>query len=153
VAIRVEDLTFELDGLRVHLPRSKTDPEGRGEVVPVIRGQQTCPVRAISTWLKRAGMTSGPVFVRFNRAGHCQPEAGLSAQTVALIIKWYAFKAGFDHRLYAGHSLRRGFATQAAMNGATPYKLRAVTRQTLATLQDYIDDAEAFVEHAGRHML
>jgi site-specific recombinase XerD len=153
VAIRVEDLGFELDGLRVRLPRSKTDQEGRGHVVPVLRGQQSCPVRAVSAWLARAGITTGPVFVRIDRAGNVRPDSALSPQTVALIVKWYAFKAGFDPRPYAGHSLRRGFATQAAMNGVTPYKLRAVTRQTLATLQQYIDDAEAFVDHAGRHML
>ena len=153
VAIRVEDLTFELDGLRVQLRRSKTDPQGRGQTVPVIRGQHACPVRAVSDWLARTGITSGPVFVRLRRDGQPQPGQGLSAQTVALIVKWYAFKAGFDPRPYSGHSLRRGFATQAAMNGATPYKLRAVTRQTLATLQDYIDEAEAFIDHAGRKML
>ncbi|MCP5426114.1 MAG: tyrosine-type recombinase/integrase [Gammaproteobacteria bacterium] len=153
VAIRVEDLLLELDGVRVRLPRSKTDQEGRGAVVPVLRGKQACPVRALNTWLARAEITTGPVFVRFDRAGRIRPDQALSPQTVALIVKWYAFKAGFDPRLYAAHSLRRGFATQAAMNGATPYKLRAVTRQTLATLQQYIDDAEAFVEHAGRDML
>ena len=153
VAIRFEDLAFELDGLRVHLHRSKTDQESRGQTVPVIRGQHSCPVRALSDWLRRTEITTGPVFVRIGRDGKPRHGRALSAQTVALIVKWYAFKAGFDPRHYSGHSLRRGFATQAAMNGATPYKLRAVTRQTLTTLQDYIDDAEAFVDHAGRQML
>lgn len=153
VAIQVDNLAFELDGLRVHLPRSKTDQEGRGQTVPIIRGQQACPVRALNDWLSRTGIDTGPVFVRIGRDGQPKPGQALSAQTVALIIKWYVFKAGFDPSQFSGHSLRRGFATQAAMNGATPYKLRAVTRQTLATLQDYIDDADAFVDHAGRQML
>jgi site-specific recombinase XerD len=153
VAIRVDDLAFELDGLRVHVPRSKTDQDGRGQTVPIIRGQHACPVRALNDWLARTGIDTGPVFVRIGRNGQPNPGQALSAQSVALIIKWYAFKVGFDPSQFSGHSLRRGFATQAAMNGATPYKLRAVTRQTLATLQDYIDDADAFIDHAGRHML
>ena len=119
----------------------------------MIRGQHRCPVRAVGDWLARTEIAAGPLFVRIGRDGEPRPGRALSAQTVALIVKWYAFKAGFDPRQYSGHSLRRGFATQAAMNGATPYKLRAVTRQTLTTLQDYIDDAEAFIEHAGRQML
>lgn len=153
VAIRVEDLAIEIDGLKLTLPRTKTDPEGRGQVVPILRGRAVCPIRALNDWLTHAGIETGPVFVRLDRGGQPCLGKALSSQTVALIVKWYTFKAGFDPAGYAGHSLRRGFATQAAMNGVTPYKLRAVTRQTLETLQAYIDDAEAFVDHAGRRML
>ena len=47
--------------------------------------------------------------------------------SVAFIVKRAAGKAGLDVMEYAGHSLRAGLATQAAMNGASEL---AIMKQT-----------------------
>lgn len=153
VGITVEDIEFVLEGMKITLPRSKTDQAGLGAVVPIVRGQLHCPIRALRHWLDHSGITTGPVFVRVNKAERVQPGKSLTGQTVALLVKWYGFKAGLDIDNLAAHSLRRGWLTQAAINGKSPFKMRAVSRQTLQTLQGYVDDAEAFEDHAGAEML
>ena len=40
-------LAWEKDGLRVFLPSSKTDREGSGQEVAVLRGERLCPVLAL----------------------------------------------------------------------------------------------------------
>jgi hypothetical protein len=44
--------------------------------------------------------------------------SGISAQTVALVVKHTAERAGFDPAGLAAHSLPSGLATTAARNGA-----------------------------------
>ena len=49
--IEVEDLEEVADGLRVQVRRSKTDQEGQGAVVPIVRGRKACPVEAVNDWM------------------------------------------------------------------------------------------------------
>jgi hypothetical protein len=51
----------------------------------------------------------------------------LTAQTVALVIKRRARAAGLDPREFAGHSLRAGYATQAARDRHHPTQIAATT--------------------------
>jgi hypothetical protein len=60
-------------GLRVLIRRSKTDQEGTGSVVAVMRGTAACPVRALREWLRAAGIYSGPLFRSINKAGKVVP--------------------------------------------------------------------------------
>jgi len=77
VALGVADLAFSRDGLTVTLRRSKTDLEGAGRKVGIPYGSNpdTCPVRAVQSWLEEAAVTDGPAFravnrtARFRRAG------------------------------------------------------------------------------------
>ena len=62
IAITVEDITFVDDGLRLLIPRSKTDQTGEGVEVAVIRGVRLRPVAALQAWLAASGITTGPVF-------------------------------------------------------------------------------------------
>ena len=64
VAIDREHLRFRDVGLSIHIPRSKRDQEGEGAdiTIPWMRGEDTCPVKAMERWLKRAGITHGAVF-------------------------------------------------------------------------------------------
>ena len=55
----------------------------------------------------------------------CSP---LTPQSVALIVKKRARAAGLDPREFAGHSLRSGYATQAARDGHHPTQIAATTR-------------------------
>src|SRR5690606_7389113 len=58
VSINREDLQSVPRGLVIHLRRSKTDQEGRGEKVGIPRGSrlETCPVRALEDWLSESGI-------------------------------------------------------------------------------------------------
>lgn len=153
VALRVDDLEETVRGLRLTVRQSKTDQEGVGEVVPVIRGGDYCPVEAVKAWREAACIDSGPLFRRVRR-GDRVGTAALTPYTVALLVKKYAARAGFDPTAFAGHSLRAGFLTSAAMNRASLFKLREVSRhKSLNTLQVYVRRAEAFDDHAGEGLL
>ena len=74
----------------------------------------------------------------------------LTAQSVALIVKRYADAAGLDPREFAGHSLRAGFLTSAAENGADVLRMMEVSRhKRVETVQGYVRRANLFRGHAG----
>lgn len=120
VALRIEDLSPFPDGIRIRIARSKTDQHGAGQELLVVYAEppRPCPVRALRAWIDTAELTSGPVFRRVTRTGAIS--SPLTAQSVALIIKKRARGAGLDEREFAGHSLRAGYATQAARDGHPP---------------------------------
>ena len=152
-ALNVEDLEEVEGGFRVHVLKSKTDQEGAGEVVPVIRGNGSCPVIAVNAWLEAAGITDGPVFRRMAKGGKVLPH-GLTAHSIAAIVKEYAEKAGLDPAEFAGHSLRAGFLTSAASNGAGLFAMMDVSRhRSVESVRGYVRRAEEFQDHAGEGLL
>ncbi|MBB5908289.1 site-specific integrase [Actinoalloteichus hymeniacidonis] len=58
-----------------------------------------------------------PLLPSVNRHGGIA-EKSLSGRAVSDLVKRYALRAGLDPDLFGGHSLRAGFATQAALGGA-----------------------------------
>ncbi len=152
-AFQVEDLEEVEGGLRVHVRRSKTDQEAAGQVVAIIRGERLCPVAAVRAWLDAAGITEGPVFRPFTRGGR-PLDRQLSSKSVAMVVKRYAEQAGLDPAQFAGHSLRAGFLTSAAENGASLFKMMDVSRhKSVDTLRGYVRRAEEFENHAGAGLL
>ena len=121
VALQVEDLVETPDGLRVTIRRSKTDQEGQGAEVPILRGTRLRPVAAVQDWLAAAGITKGPVFREVKKGQRVQAVA-LNAPSVAAIVQRYAALAGLDAAGFAGHSLRSGFLTSGAEAGASIFK-------------------------------
>jgi site-specific recombinase XerD len=78
----------------------------------------------------------------------------ISPRTIATVVKKYAALAGLDPADFAGHSLRSGFATSAAANGATLFRLMDQTRhQSVETVRAYVRQAELFEDHAGAGLL
>jgi site-specific recombinase XerD len=149
----VSDLEEVPAGLRVHIRKSKTDQEGEGQIVPILKGSQACPVEAVKTWLKRAKVIKGPVFRRLGKGGRIF-ETALTPQSIGQLVKKYAGKAGFNPEEYAGHSLRSGFLTSAAMNGASIFKMMDISRhKSMDTLKSYIRLADEFKDHAGEGLL
>ncbi len=151
VALDVADLVDNDDGLVIAVRRSKRDQEGRGDTkaIPYGTDHETCPVRAVKAWMEHAGITEGPVFRSVDRHGNVST-AALSGRAVADIVKRAAERAGLDPQRYSGHSLRAGFVTTAAANGATE---RAIARQTghapnSTVLRTYIRHASAFTDNA-----
>jgi integrase len=152
-ALKVEDLEETSGGLRVHIRRSKTDAEGRGQVVPVIRGDDYCPVRAVGEWLSAAGIKDGWVYRRLYR-GERVAETALSDHSIAAVVKRCALAVGLDPAEYAGHSLRSGFMTSAALAKASLFKLMEVSRhKDPKTVMVYVRRSSEFEDHAGEGLL
>ncbi len=153
VALDVSDIEETESGLRVTIRRSKTDQEGEGATIAIARGDVACPEKALRAWLDAAGIESGPVFRPINKAGTVA-NSRLTDRSVANIVKAYAGRAGFDATTYSGHSLRAGFLTSAAGNGASIFKMMDVSRhRSVDTLRGYVRDAELFKDHAGAGLL
>ncbi|MGB5756329.1 MAG: tyrosine-type recombinase/integrase, partial [Acidimicrobiales bacterium] len=74
-------------------------------------------------------------------------------RAVALVIKKHAQRIGRDPAEFAGHSLRRGFSTEASRNGAPERTIAATTGHTSAKgLRPYIEDAETFTDPPSRYL-
>jgi integrase len=153
VALDVADLESDAEGVRVIIRRSKTDQEGAGDFVPIPNGTKLRPVAALLAWLEAAGIVEGPIFRPINRHGRiaCQR---LTNSSVAEIVKGYAELAGYDARVFSGHSLRAGFVTSALAAGADILRVMDQTRhKEVRTLKAYDRRAKAFKSHAGEAFL
>ena len=149
VALDIDDIEESEEGLRVTIRRGKTDQEGKGAVIAIVRGALVCPVAAYKAWIKAANISTGPVF-RPIAKGERLPEARLTDHSVAKIVKAHAARIGLDPAVFSGHSLRSGFLTSAAARGASIFKMMDVSRhKSVDTLRGYVRDAELFRDHAG----
>jgi site-specific recombinase XerD len=153
VALNIEDIEEAPEGLRITIRRGKTDQEGKGAVVAIVRGSIACPVTAFKAWIAAACITTGPVFRPIAKSERIQA-ARLTDRSVAKIIKMHAERAGLDPASFSGHSLRSGFLTSAASRGASIFKMMDVSRhRSVETLRGYVRDAELFRDHAGAGLL
>lgn len=154
VGLDVQDAVLTSEGITVYIRKGKTDQEGVGRKVGLPYGSRphTCPVRALLTWKEKsgiAGLSEGPLFRSVNRHGKVK-QGRLSDRAVALVVKKVALAAGLDATLYAGHSLRAGLATSAAMAGVSE---RAIMNQTghksVTVARRYIRDGSLYRENAA----
>jgi site-specific recombinase XerD len=153
VALNVEDVEFTDDGLRVTIRKSKTDQEGVGVTIAIVRGGACCPAKALREWLDTAKIESGPIF-RPVRKGNRVGDSRLTGKTVCVLVKAYAALIGLDATTIGAHSLRSGFLTSAARRGASVFKMRDVSRhKSMDVLQSYVRDADLFRDHAGAGLL
>ena len=149
--VLVTDLKFTEDGTVMNLRKSKTDQECAGREVGLPWGSHpdTCPVRALRHWLDVAGISDGPVFRGVDRHGRVS-KVGLNKDSIGRMVKRAALRAGFSVEALAGHSLRSGHVTQAAMNGVSEFVIMKQTGQkSTATLRKYIRKGEMFQQNAA----
>jgi integrase len=152
VALDCEDIEETAEGLKVTIRRSKTDQEGEGATIAVVRGSVACPVEALRAWLSVSGIMTGAVFRSIRKGG--KVAGRLTDRSVANIVKAHAERVGLDPALFAGHSLRAGFLTSAAARGASIFKMMDVSRhRSVDTVRGYVRDAEIFKAHAGSGLL
>ena len=155
IAITVEDLRFEAQGLLVLVPRSKTDQDGEGQIKALPYGKgNVCPVKATKKWLETAEIKQGPIFRAINKWNILQAMP-LNLNSVNKIIKTLAVQCGFDFVAnLSSHSLRRGFATSAANAGANfEWIKKQGGWKNDATVRGYIEEGQLFDENAAGKLM
>lgn len=155
VALNTWHLEERREGLQVTIEKSKTDQEAQGQLIAILRQPDSsyCPVQALKDWLTVGEIEHGALFRRMHRGDKVGANR-LSAQSVALVVKEYAARARLDWRRYAGHSLRSGFLTSAAMRRANIFKMADQSRhKSLDVLREYVRAEALFEDNAGAQLL
>jgi integrase len=155
VALQVEDIRQDKHGLKVLIRRSKTDQEGKGEEVAIHRSGKAavCPVVALQEWLKASGITTGPIFRPVGKGGRILDQQ-LTDRSAAQVVKDAAEAAGLDPKQYAGHSLRAGLATSAALAGHDLVQIMRQTRhKSVDVARIYVRDADLWRDNVTKKLL
>lgn len=151
VAITVEDLSWEPEGVLISLPKSKTDQELAGLTRALPYGNESiCPVKALRDWLNRAGITQGAVFKPVNRWDQIQDKS-LSPGAINGFLKDLGDKCLFDFvPELSSHSFRRGLSTSAARERVD---FALIKKQggwkSDGTVRGYIEEGQQFTENAS----
>lgn len=158
-ALDVEDLAFVDKGVRVRLPRSKTDQAGDGQYVAIFYATRKalCPVQALRSWTQLAEVRSGALFRPVSRALKVG-DGRMSARAVDRVVKRWTDKANVQPEqagdTFSAHSLRAGFVTEAARAERPEYSIAKQTRHRSAeVLRGYIRIASVFEGNAGEGLL
>jgi integrase len=165
VALDVPDLEACAEGVVLTIGHFKTDQESAGRIVgvPYATDAAICPVRAQQHYLDAAEITSGAIFRRLDKLGRVLGR--LTPQSVALLVKAAAFAdasarglSSSEARELAAHygspSLRAGYATAAAGNGASERAIMAQTgHRSLAVARRYIRNGSAGRKNAADGLL
>lgn len=176
VTVDVDPRTHE-PLLLVELGVTKTDQTGAHRqrvVLPRGARRPTCPVCAFADWADvltapdaralledegdrpaahrchsyQPGPLRGPLFPSVSRHGRLGGRS-MSDRAVSDVVKRYAARAGLDPALFGGHSLRAGFATQAALGGASDREIMRQGRWTNPrTVHRYIRTANPLEDNA-----
>ena len=115
---------------------SKTDQEGRGEVLYVTSDTR----RVIRRYRELSGITAGPLFRSVRRGGHVQVNR-LSARSARRQITYWAELAGVEG-LISGHSLRVGSAVSLAQAGASVVDMQVAGRWKSSQMPAHYAKAE-----------
>ncbi len=120
--------------------------------VEIARGSRdaSCPVQALTLWLKLARIDTGPVFRRVREANSNVGSQRLVDAQVARLVKTTAMAAGVRsdlpearrQSLFSGHSLRSGFASSAAIDEA--YIQRQLGHASAEMTRSYRQHRERF---------
>jgi hypothetical protein len=122
---------------------------GRKIGIPYGSNPDTCPVRTVQGWTEIAAINSGPLFRSINRHGKVRP-GRLSGIDVARVVKKLAERAGLDPAKFAGHSLRAGHATSAAIAGASERSIMNQTgHRSVRMVRRYIRDGSLFRDNSA----
>lgn len=146
VALDVEDVRFEPQGVRLTVRRSKTDQRGIGQTKDInyAANSANCPVKALMKWIEEGKIESGPLFRSINRHGQVSPNR-MNPASVGFIVKRVMRALKLDPKEYSGHSLRAGFVTDAIKSGIQSQVIRKVTgHKSESTLAEYFREADSF---------
>jgi len=154
-AMKVEHLRIEQldaangggEGLVILIPKSKTDQEGKGQWLGI---QHQPTIDLLKAWLARAKIESGHVFCRVRGDEVGEP---LKPEAIAEVVKKYATALGLDPAKFAGHSLRRGFASQAIFDRKNPREIMKQTRhKSIVVFEGYVEESSLFHNNASKDL-
>ena len=166
VALTLADVTAVPGrGVQLRIRRSKTDQQGRGDLVAVAANPADpgfCPAVALQDWLRHregatdiatiggpSGADDRPLFCAVSKGGRVMG-TGLSDKAVVRLIKQAAEDAGLDPSRFAGHSLRAGLATAAGDAGAgLPELMRQTRHKSTAVALGYLRPAELWTNNVS----
>ena len=136
VALDVDAVEFVDGGLVVAIRISKS---GKSRSLYVESAESPdCAVAATKRWLDTARITNGPLFRRVTRSGRVLT-GRMNSRVVARAVKRAATVAGLDPRTVSAHSLRSGFATDAARRNVPEITImQALGHTTLAMTARYV---------------
>lgn len=145
--IHVADMQYTPRGYLITLRKSKTDQTGQGQRVAIPMNKKNpafCPVVALKEWMLAAAIRSGAVIRPVNR--HGQPgKNGITRDGINDIVKRVVVAAGYDPEGYSSHSMRGGFVTSAALEGASDAASMAHGRwKSKRVYLGYVQVAELF---------
>ena len=151
-ALDVEHVVLDDGGLLIHLPRAKTDQEGKGTTVGLPYGSHrpTCPVRAYRAWVDAAAITTGPVFrdTRWNRVGATR----LGDRSISEMLKRRTAAVGLTGA-YRGHSMRAGFATEGYAHGVPELAVMRHGRwRSAAVMRGYVEEGRVWSDNAAARL-
>lgn len=147
--LTLENLTFEVDSIIVHLPWGKSDQLGEGHRRRICLGDsiELCPVRNLKLWLAASGLTSGFLFRPIIYGKHVRTRP-LSPRRIDQIVREYTRRviendpSAMRGRKYSAHSLRSGLCTSAALAGKPEHQIRDhVGHRSAQTTAKYIRGA------------
>jgi len=136
--LKIDDLEFVKEGLKIKLNFSKSDQFGEGYIkgIPTFEKTEICPVITLKEWTNVRDTSKNSLF-------YC------SDKTISLIVKKYTSLIGLDPKLYSGHSLRSGFATSTASMGADERSIMQMTgHKSSEMVRRYIKEANIFNNNA-----
>lgn len=150
VSLRLDNLEFSEEGVKIFLAKSKTDQNGNGQYILIPKVKELCAITALERWIKAA---------RLKNTMHLWPHvshinilhgSAIKAENLCLIVKNIVKKCGLeDPDAYSAHSLRRGFATEIIKRGANIHQLMKQGRwKSVQVAQGYIDDTITFEDNA-----
>ena len=109
-------------------------------------------MQALARWISLLAshdIRSGKLFRGIDRHGNILD--GCTGQTVYRLVRRAAERAGLDHSLYGAHSLRSGFATQAALRGKHILQIAQQGRwKRLDQVREYYQEIAKFADSAAK---
>lgn len=153
VAINCNHLDFCKEGVRITIPKSKTDQNAQGREIAIPHGRgRVCGVKILREWLEVSRISEGLIFRGVDKAGNIRGK-GLSCRSVSNIIKSHVAILGYDPREYSGHSLRSGLVTSAAEQGVSSWIIKRQTgHKSDAMLERYIRSGSLFNDNALNYL-
>lgn len=150
VSLTWEQVQFVSDGLIITLSRSKGDQIGEGAQCVIPFGNDTrCPVRALIAWREKTKQLEGAIFRRISKTGTIGKQ-GMGPHHLNRVIRQLAKAAGLPNaERMSSHSLRRGFATEAARLGASMPSIQRHGRwRSTKVVLEYIEAGRQFADSA-----
>ncbi|WKN46509.1 site-specific integrase [Tunicatimonas pelagia] len=153
VALNVDDLNFDEEGILIDVRRSKTDQLAAGQLKAIFYASHPglCPVRTTKRYLQRITECgampdepgASPLLLRMRRGDRFGLQR-LTDQTVNLIVA----KHFGNH--FSAHTLRASFVTVSKKNGASNSEIMAQTHhKTEAMIRRYTRFEDARSHNAG----